>query len=348
MSSPCISALSSLDLSLGVLRESWEQLRAAKSVDLAQVIGQLTRAAEYARVVRESVWSELPAASWQDREELDMHIAEIQKLLDARALEQLRFRLSALATELERGTIVHRRAHRLNELNQLREQAISELRSQVALEGAPPNLPGPQADQWIAWACGLQESDDAESLQALRNGFPHLDDFVANLEPHLWIATGPAALDVLPKPERPAEEAQSERSRLEEKRDNESVVRSGPIPIGLEDAGFLGGRDELRAPVSSDELPSQGLESNTLTPHDVTPPRTDEDNLRILEQERALLASMMNMVSDPVGHFDPAVERPFTAAFFREGDSGVDPTTPSSGPSRLGPAERSPQEGPAQ
>jgi hypothetical protein len=343
MSSLCTSALSSLDLSLGVLRESWEQLRAAKSVDIAQVIGQLTRATEYARVVRESVWSELPVASWQDREQLDIHIAEIQKLLDARALEQLRFRL------LAQGTIAHRRAHRLNELNQLREQAINELRSQVALDGAPPALPGPQADQWIAWACGLQEADDAEPLQALRNGFPHLDEFVANLEPHLWIAKGPAALDVLPKPERAAEDVQPERPLLEAKSDNESVVRSGAMPIGLEDAGFSGGRDELRVPVPRDELRSQGLESNTLTPHDVTPPRTDEDNLRILEQERALLAGMMGLVSDPVNHFDPAVDRFFNAAFLREGDSGVAPTTPSSSPSRRGsPAERSPQEGPSQ
>ena len=347
MSSLCTSALSSLDQSLGVLRESWEQLRAAKSVDIAQVIGQLTRAAEYARVVRESVGSELPAASWRDREELDILVVQIQNIVEARALEQVRARLLALATELEQSTIVHRRAHRLNELNQLRERAINELRSQVALEGAPPTLPGPQAHQWIEWACGLQESDDAETLQALRNGFPHLDDFVANLETHLWIAKKPAALDVLPKPERPAEGPQPEQSRLEEKRDNESVVRSGPIPFGLEDAGFLGGRDELRVPVPRDELPSQALEANTLTPHDVTPPRTDEDNLRIQAQERALLASMMDLVSDPVGHFEPAVERPFTAAVFREGDSGVAPTTSSSGPSRRGlPAERSPQKGP--
>src|SRR5271157_1315248 len=347
MSSLCTSALSSLEQSLGVLRESWEQLRAAKSVDIAEVIEQLTRAAETARIVRESVRSELPDASWQNREELDALFAEIQKTIDARALEQLRVRLLALAAELERGHIVHRRAHRVEELNQLRNQAITELRSQVALDGAPPTLPGPQADQWLGWACGLQESDDAETLQALRNGFPHLDDFVANLEPNLWVATGAPVSEVPPKPETPADKAPPEQSRLE-KKGAEEPVPPGPAPIKSEEVKSLGGRDKLRAPDPRNELPSRGLESNTLTPHDVTPPRTQEDYLRIQAQERALLAGMMDLVSDPVGHFDPTVERSLSATVFRETGPastrpGVAPTTPSSVS-----AKQSPPEGPRQ
>ncbi len=188
MSSLCASALASLDDSLALLSDSLEELRAAKSVDIAEVIEQLKRTAESARVVRELVWSELPEASWQSRQELDALIEEIQRILDARTLEQLRSRLLALASELERGSIVHRRAHRVSELNQLRDRAIKELRSHAGLEGAPQALPGPEACQWIEWACGLQEPQDAESLQTLRKGFVHLDDFVANLEPNMWIA----------------------------------------------------------------------------------------------------------------------------------------------------------------
>ena len=86
--------------------------------------------------MRELVLSELPEASWQNREELDALMEKIQTILDARTLEQLRARLLALATELESGSIVHRRAHRLSELNQLRDQAVNELRSQAGLEGA--------------------------------------------------------------------------------------------------------------------------------------------------------------------------------------------------------------------
>src|SRR5271166_2494668 len=294
-------ALAALDDSLGLLYESLEELKAAKSVDIAAVIEQLKMAAKSARTVRELVWSELPEASWQTREELDALIEKIQRILEARTLEQLRSRLLALATELERGTIVHRRAHRVDELKQLRDQAINELRSQGGLEGAPQTLPGPEAGQWIEWACGLQEPEDAESLQVLRNGFAHLDDFVANLEPSMWVAADS------PK-----------QSRLETNRFEEPVVLSGPKQIELDAAKSPGGRDEPRLPNPRDELSVPALASNTLTPNDVTPPRTEEEIQRIQEQERALLASMMGLASDPVGHFSRPVEPPFTAEVFRE------------------------------
>src|SRR5208337_441135 len=121
------SDLASLDHSLAIPRESLVTLRAAKPVNLADVTEQLKRAANSASIVRELVWSELPDASWQSREELDELMAEIQKIFDARHLKQMRSRLLAMATELERGTIVHRRAHRLDELKQMRDQAVTHL-----------------------------------------------------------------------------------------------------------------------------------------------------------------------------------------------------------------------------
>jgi hypothetical protein len=229
MSSLCSSALASLDDSLALLWESLEKLKAAKAVDIAEVIEQLKMTAECARVVRELVWSELPETSWQNREELDALIEKIQKSLAARTLEQLRSRLLALATELERGNIVHRRAHRLNELNQLRDQAINELRTQAGLEGAPQTLPGPQADQWIQWAWGLKEPQDAEPLQILRNGFAHLDDFVANLEPNMWIAAGSPTLEILPAPERSADQTPSKPSEVL------AFADALPLPLAVPD-----------------------------------------------------------------------------------------------------------------
>src|SRR5271165_7014501 len=204
MSSSSPSPLASLDDSLTLPRKSLGKLRAAKPVEMAEVIAQLNRAAESAGIVRARVSSELPEASWQNRQELDALLAEIQKILEARALQQLRSRVLALATELERGSIVHRRALRINEL-----------RSQASLEGAPPTLPGPEAAQWVEWACGLKEPEDAESLQTLRNGFAHLDDFVANLELNMWVAGRSPALETLPQPERAAAGAQPKPSRRE-------------------------------------------------------------------------------------------------------------------------------------
>ena len=177
--------------------------------------------------MRELVLSELPEASWRNRDELDALMEKIETILDARTLEQLRARLLALATELEQGSIVHRRAHRLGELNQLRDQAVNELRSQAGLEGALQTLPGPDAHLWIEWACGLKEPQDAESLQTLRNGFAQLDDFVANLEPNMWIAAGSPPPEVLSEPERSADKTSPEQSRLETNRSERlSCVRA--------------------------------------------------------------------------------------------------------------------------
>src|SRR5271165_7056444 len=83
-------------------------------------------------------------------------------------------------------TCMYRRTARVDQLNQLRDQAIKELRSMAGLEGAPTTLPGSEADEWIEWAVALKEPEDAESLQTLRSGFPHLDEFIANLEPDMW------------------------------------------------------------------------------------------------------------------------------------------------------------------
>lgn len=186
MSSLWHSTRASLDDSLARLGESLERLKAAKSVDIAEVIGQLEMAAESGRNLRDLIASEMPDASWEKREELEALLEEIEKKVEARAIEQRRSRLLALAAELERGTIAHRRAIRVSQMNQLRDQAIKELRAQGGLKGAPPILPGPDVDEWLEWACGLQEPEDVESLQTLRNGFAHLDDFVANLEPNMW------------------------------------------------------------------------------------------------------------------------------------------------------------------
>jgi len=181
------STINSLNDSLAALHASLGDIRAAKSVDVAQVVEQLKTAAESSRNLRALVLAELPEATWQNRQELDTIVEEISKRIEARNLEQRRSRLTSLAAHLERGMIVHRRTVRQNQLQQLRDQAVKELRSQAALP-SPSNLPGPDPDEWIDWACNLKDPEDAEALQNLRNGFPRIDEFVANLEPDMWTA----------------------------------------------------------------------------------------------------------------------------------------------------------------
>jgi hypothetical protein len=179
------STINSLNDSLAALHSSLTKIKAARTVDVTEVVDQLKNAAESSRNLRALVLAELPEASWQNRDELDAIIEEISKRIEARNLEQKRHRLASLASELDAGAIQHRRTVRLNQLLQLREGAMKELRTQAALP-QPPTLPGPEADEWIDWACKLKEPEDLESLQSLRNGFPRLDEFIANLEPDMW------------------------------------------------------------------------------------------------------------------------------------------------------------------
>jgi len=188
MSSISPSALAPLNDGLTLFCESLGRLKTGQPVNVEEVIEQLKMAAESSRNLHDSVLSEMPEACWKDQAELDTILEEIQERAQARELEQRRARLLALAAELEGGRITHRRPARLNQMNQLRDQAIKELQSQAGLEGSAQTLPGPGADQWIAWACALKEPEDAELLQTLRNGFAGLDEFIANLEPEMWIA----------------------------------------------------------------------------------------------------------------------------------------------------------------
>ena len=312
MSSFCRSALASLDDSCALLYESLEKFKAAQSVNTTETIEQLKMAATSARQVRELVRSELPQASWQTREELDELVDEIQKIVIARGLQQQRSRLLALATELERGTIVHRRAIRVGELNRLREQAVNELRTQ-AKSDAPATLPGPPADHWLVWACGLQEAQDAEPLKALHNGYPQLDDFVANLELSMWVA-GPATVET-PEAKRSADTTQPEPPWPAANGYEEPVGSPVPPQIEWKAPKSSARHDEPQSPALPDELPPRGFESNTLTPLDVTPPRTEKQIQEMRAQEFALLEGMMGWITDPVGHLNATVERAATAGF---------------------------------
>ncbi len=180
MNSMWPSALASLDDSLAALDAGLQELEAANPVDIAQLTERLKFAAESSHNVRALLLSESPAAEWQDRNELEA-------LFEAADVQRQRSHLLALAAELEGGSIVHRRAARVQQLNQLRSEVIKELRSLAAAEKAPPPLPGPEAEHWIDWACHLKEPDDTASLQILRAGFTRLDEFVADLEPGMWM-----------------------------------------------------------------------------------------------------------------------------------------------------------------
>jgi hypothetical protein len=256
----CSFALSFLDDKLARLSESLEKLEAAKPVNIEELIEQFKTAVQFAQDVRGRVLSEVPEASWQDRKKLDALVEEIQKHAEGRAVGQLRARLLALATELERGSIVHRRAVRLSHLNQLRDRAIKELRSEARSERAPQTLPGPRAEQWIQWACGLTEPEDIVFLRALGNGFPHLDDLVAHLEPGIWRSAESPISETLPEQERPALKRRDEASMVETSDCQPTQV--GSEPISVESRIASEGPDKRQAPRSFVEQSGSLLGAN--------------------------------------------------------------------------------------
>ena len=202
MSSMSQETRTRLDDSLALPFESWDGLKAAKQIDLKEVINQVKIAAESAEKLRNFVSVELPDAKWQTRQELDALLETIDKEIHARSL---RAQLLNLSVELERGKLVHRRAARVEQMNQYRGDAVKELRAKAAVKGTPAQLPGPAAEHWIDWACGLEEPGDAQALGILRGSFPALDAFVSHLEPGMWQLEGApegATEAAQPRPER--------------------------------------------------------------------------------------------------------------------------------------------------
>ncbi len=183
MSSTLQETRTCLDDSLVLPFDTCDKLKAARAVELKDVIHQIKLAAESAEKLRSFISSEIPGASWRNRQELDDLCDTIEKELKAR---ELRYRLLDLVAELERGRVVHRRTARVEQVNQFRDEAIKELRVKAASKGTPAPLPGPEAHQWIDWACALEEPGDVQSLKILRSSFPCLDDFVSHLEPGMW------------------------------------------------------------------------------------------------------------------------------------------------------------------
>ncbi len=106
MSSLPPSALASLDDSLVLPFESVEQLRAAQSIDIEEIITELETAAESAQALRALVSEGLPEASWQNREELDALLEKLSKPAEPTRPEPAPAPVSTLEPELEPDAVV--------------------------------------------------------------------------------------------------------------------------------------------------------------------------------------------------------------------------------------------------
>ena len=194
MSSPFWSAVARLDGSIQTIQSQLDWLRAGLEIDHDQLRQSLGEARHHAATVRDLVRAERPDASWSDRGSLDMLIHELELAAQAKRNQQRRTRLLELANELDAGSVKHRFEARTAALNALRLDAVKQLRADAARTEQDKDLPGPDAGEWLSWACSLQEGKDAAVLANLRRDFGAVERFIGEMEERYWIAGERAAV----------------------------------------------------------------------------------------------------------------------------------------------------------
>lgn len=186
MPSPFASALTKLDGSLLAIQSHLDLLQAGLDVNDGQLNQSMSEARHHSATLRDLIRAERPDAKWTDRKSLEYLIHELEIAAKARRNQQRRAKLLELANELDNGQVQHRFKARATTLNQLRVEAVNELRTEAALTEQVKELPGPLANQWIHWVCNLQDEKDALVLADLRRDFLALEHFAREMEEDYW------------------------------------------------------------------------------------------------------------------------------------------------------------------
>jgi hypothetical protein len=171
--------LKSLSEQAKLCHEKIDQLEAAQSVNRGEVLAEVGKLVDACQNLRDAIFSEDNTTSWTTKSELN---ALVSRLDDAAAKRR---GYLELAQFLATGTISHRRERTRQERLSLRDAAVAEL-MEISERQTPPQLPGPDADKWLEWACSLEDDTNDAELQQLKSGFPRLDDFVRQLEIDWW------------------------------------------------------------------------------------------------------------------------------------------------------------------
>lgn len=171
--------LRSLSEQAKVCHDKIDLLEAGQSLNRADVLAEVGKLLDACQNLRDAILSEDSGASWTTKNELNTLVSRLDDAASKR------HRYLDLAQLLANGTISHRRERTRLERLALRDKAVAEL-METSEKSAPPELPGPAVENWLEWACGLEDEADGPELMKLRSGFPRLDDFVRQLEIDWW------------------------------------------------------------------------------------------------------------------------------------------------------------------
>ncbi len=178
-------SLRSLTEHATICHQMIDLLEAGQSLIRTDVLIEVGKLLDTCQNLRDAILSEDSTAAWSTKAELGSLIARLEDTATKRR------RYLDLAQYLATGTVVHRRERTRLERLTLRDAAVAEL-MEISERTAPPELPGPTVENWLEWACGLEDEADEVELQKLKASFPRLDDFVRQLEIDWW-HDGPTA-----------------------------------------------------------------------------------------------------------------------------------------------------------
>lgn len=160
-------------------REKIDLLEAGQRVDREEAIGELTQLLDACQNLRDAILSEDGGASWKTTTELRALVDRLDEVAGKRK------RYLDLAQLLVAGTVEHRRERTRQERLKQRDAAVAELMEVSAMPHLE-ELPGPAVEEWLNWACNLEDGSDDPGLAKLKSTLPRVDEFVSQLEIEMW------------------------------------------------------------------------------------------------------------------------------------------------------------------
>jgi hypothetical protein len=154
-------------------------IEAGQPINRAELMADFGGLLELCQNLRDAVLSEDSGAKWTTKDQLVALVDRLDGVAATRA------RYLELAHVLSIGTVVHHRERTRVERLLLRDAAVAEL-MEISAHSTLPELPGPGADVWLHWACGLEDESNDPGLVQLQRCFPRVDDFVRQLDINTW------------------------------------------------------------------------------------------------------------------------------------------------------------------
>ena len=194
-----VSALKSMNLRKSIVAETlqnlsqkaklWheriDQIEAGQPLNRAELVADFGGLLDLCQNLRDAILSEDSSAQWATKDQLNALVVRLDGVAAKRA------RYLDLAHSLSSGTVVHHRERTRTERLQLRDAAVAEL-MEISAQAMPPELPGPSAEEWLQWACNLEDETNDPALVQLQKYFPRVDDFVRQLDIKTWQMGVPA------------------------------------------------------------------------------------------------------------------------------------------------------------